>query len=188
MVARSRGRSGAEAVEELDRVTDALLLASRALVSVAATSIAVVDPEVTLPQFRVLVVLATNGNQTMGVLAAAIGVHPSTATRMLDRLVSKRLIARSNPVGNRREVVVSLEPAGRRLVAAVTKNRRAVMSAIVARMSGSARRAAAQGLAAFAAAAGEAPEQAWTLGWGSAIAGHPDHEPTDGKGSRGQRG
>jgi DNA-binding MarR family transcriptional regulator len=187
MAARGRNGSGGEPVEELDRVTDSLLLASRALVSVAATSIAVVDPDVTLPQFRVLVVLATNGRQTMGLLAAEIGVHPSTATRMLDRLVSKRLIVRTNPEGNRREVVVSLEPAGRRLVAAVMKRRRAEMGAIVARMSASARRAAVAGLAAFAEAAGEAPQQSWTLGWGSSIAEHPDHKPSGGGRPRGQR-
>ena len=46
-----------------DSLTDALLTASRALVAVAARSLAAVDDDVTLPQYRALVVLASQRTQ-----------------------------------------------------------------------------------------------------------------------------
>ncbi|HYV60725.1 MAG TPA: MarR family transcriptional regulator, partial [Acidimicrobiia bacterium] len=81
--ARASGRRGRSA-DRTDEVTDAVLDASRALVAVAARSLAGVADDVTLPQYRALVVLATEGAQSLGELAAALGVHTSTATRMCD--------------------------------------------------------------------------------------------------------
>ena len=45
--------------------------------------------EVTLTQYRTLVVLASRGPQGLAGLADAVGVTPATATRMCDRLVKK---------------------------------------------------------------------------------------------------
>ena len=69
----------------LPTVTDAVLRASRALVGVAARSLAEVEDDVTLPQFRALVVLAA-GERQLGELAEALDVHPSSATRLCTRL------------------------------------------------------------------------------------------------------
>src|SRR5215470_9254545 len=102
------------AASELEDVVDAVLRASRALVAVAARSIAQADESVTLPQFRTLVALAARGAQNVGELADEIGVHPSTCTRMCDRLVGKGLIDRAVSAQSRREVEVHLTPAGRR--------------------------------------------------------------------------
>jgi DNA-binding MarR family transcriptional regulator len=148
-----------------DSVTDALLVASRALVAVAARSLASVDDVVTLPQYRALVVLASRGSQTVGQLADALGVHPSTATRLCDRLVSKRLVRRERSADNRRETMVTLSPAGGRIVTRVTERRRRELARIVARIPEAVRRPAVAALNAFADAAGEIPEQAWSLGW-----------------------
>ena len=46
--------------DELEALTDVVLVASRALIAVASRSIAAVDDKVTLPQFRALVVLDVN--------------------------------------------------------------------------------------------------------------------------------
>jgi DNA-binding MarR family transcriptional regulator len=51
-------------------------------------------------------------------------VHPSTITRLCDRLVTKRLVHRGAAT-NRREVSIRLTPKGRRLVDTVTERRRA---------------------------------------------------------------
>ncbi|MGH3283480.1 MAG: MarR family winged helix-turn-helix transcriptional regulator [Streptosporangiaceae bacterium] len=72
-----------------DELVDTVLAASRALVAVAARSLAAAGDEVTLPQYRALVVLAARGPQGTAELAAALAVNPSTATRMCDRLVRK---------------------------------------------------------------------------------------------------
>ena len=77
-----------------DSVVDAVLTASRVLVAVAARSLADVAEEVTLTQYRTLVVLASRGPQSLAALADAVAVTPSTATRMCDRLVRKGLVAR----------------------------------------------------------------------------------------------
>src|ERR1700755_3132100 len=74
-----------------DEVVDAVLAASRPLVAVAARSLATVAEDVTLAQYRVLIELAARGPQRVADLATALGVDRSTATRMCDRLLRKRL-------------------------------------------------------------------------------------------------
>ncbi|MCU1398691.1 MAG: transcriptional regulator, MarR family [Acidimicrobiales bacterium] len=146
-------------------VAEAVLTASRALVAVAARSLATVDAQVTVPQFRALVVLSSRGPQPVGALAEALAIHPSTATRLCDRLVSKRLVRRAVSRENRRETTISLSPAGRDLVDRVTNIRRNEIAAIVARVPVQTRAAMVTALTAFAEAAGEPPINTWMLGW-----------------------
>jgi len=152
--ARASGRRGRSA-DRTDEVTDAVLDASRALVAVAARSLAGVADDVTLPQYRALVVLATEGARSLGELAAALGVHTSTATRMCDRLVRKRLVRRRQSSEDRRAVVLELTPTGRDLVAEVTARRRTEIARIVARVPRTARETLVSALSEFARAAGE---------------------------------
>jgi DNA-binding MarR family transcriptional regulator len=149
----------------VDEVTDAVLLASRALVAVAARSLAAVEHEVTLPQFRALVVLSTRGPLNSGELAAELGIHPSTGTRLCDRLTAKGLVERQTSPESRREVVLVLTPIGLRIVDDVTSTRRKEVATIVGRVPTKLRPAMVQALQAFADAAGEVPDQAWSLGW-----------------------
>ena len=99
-----------------DSVIDAVLSASRVLVAVAARSLGDVAEEVTLTQFRTLVVLASRGPQSLATLAEAVDVTPSTATRMCDRLVRKGLIARRHERGDRRLIRLTLTASGQDLV------------------------------------------------------------------------
>jgi DNA-binding MarR family transcriptional regulator len=149
-------------------VVDAVVGASRALVAIAARSLGAAGEEVTLPQYRALVVLASRGPQRVVDLAGFLDVTASTATRMCDRLARKELIRRHRLSSDRRSVRVSISPAGRELVAAVTQRRRREVQAIVDRMSVSQREQLVATLRMFADAAGEVPEQDWSLGWGSA--------------------
>jgi DNA-binding MarR family transcriptional regulator len=141
--------------DELEVLTDAVLVASRALVAVASRSIAAVDDKVTLPQFRALVVLDISGGSCrVGELAYELRIQASTATRLCDRLVRQRLVRRRVDKDNRREVVVTLTPAGRNLVAKATAIRRAEISAIVARVPVEHRNTIVEGLSVFRHAAG----------------------------------
>lgn len=149
---------------------DALISASRALVAVAARSVAAVGSEVTLPQYRALVVLASRGPQRAVDLATELGVNPSTATRLIDRLLKAGLVGREPLKGDRRAVQVTLRPAGRRMVTAVGRRRRSEVSRIVAAMAPAQRTAAVAALQAFADAAGEVPEPQWWLGFGQSNA------------------
>jgi DNA-binding MarR family transcriptional regulator len=151
--------------ETRDELVDALLGASRALVAVAARSLAELAEDVTLPQYRVLIELAARGPQRPADLAAQLGVDRSTATRMCDRLVRKRLVHRRRLNDDRRGVRISLTAAGRELVAQVSRRRRAEIARIVRRMPHAHRGPAVKALRVFADAAGEVPEQDWSLGW-----------------------
>jgi DNA-binding MarR family transcriptional regulator len=141
---------------ELDAVTDAVLLASRALVAVASRSIAAVDDDVTLQQFRALVVLDREGGRiNVGRLADELQIRPSTATRLCDRLVAKRLVRRRVDPASRREVTVQLTPLARRLVTEVTERRRAEIASILSAVPSPQRHTIVEALMAFCHAAGE---------------------------------
>ncbi len=157
--------SEANGFESDEELVDAVLGASRALVGVAARSLGDVAEEVTLAQYRVLVELAARGSQYVADLASVLRVGPSTATRMCDRLVRKGLISRRRSTTDRRLVKVSLAQPGRDLVVEVTARRRQELSAILARLPAEDRRPVLAALRTFSAAAGEVPEQEWSLGW-----------------------
>lgn len=145
---------------------DAFVSASRALVAVAARSLAGLGEDVTLPQYRVLVELASKGPRRSGDLALALTVNPSTASRMIERLVRKSLVRRTHPPEDRRSVRIAITGQGRRLVSQVTGRRRAEIERILLQVPGASREPLAEALRTFAAAAGEVPEQDWALGWG----------------------
>jgi DNA-binding MarR family transcriptional regulator len=145
----------ASEVSELDAVTDAVLLSSRALVAVASRSIAAVDDDVTLPQFRALVVLDRELGLNVSSLASELRIQPSTATRLCDRLVRKGLADRRTDPSNRREVTMELTSAGRALVREVTERRRAEIASIMAKVPVAQRLAIVDALTAFRVAAGE---------------------------------
>jgi DNA-binding MarR family transcriptional regulator len=146
-------------------MVDAVLSASRVLVAVAARSLADLDEEVTLTQYRSLVVLASRGPQTVAALADALGVTPPTASRLCERLVRKGLVRRRTDRHDRRQVRVALTPAGRRLVDVVTERRRQEISDLLQAVPPDARRSVVAGLQLLADAAGEVPEQDWSTGW-----------------------
>ena len=118
-----------------------------------------------MAQYRVLVELASRGPQRLVDLATALGVDRSTAGRMTDRLVRKRLVYRRRLHEDRRVVRVSLTAPGMELIDEVGRRRRAELASILGRMPNADRRSVLTALRAFAAAAGEVPEQDWSLGW-----------------------
>ena len=154
---RSKGRD--------DGLADAVLTASRVLVGVAARSLAEHESAVSLPQYRALVVLASRGPQRPVDLAHALGVDPSTATRMCDRLAQKRLINRRRDITDRRVVVMDLSASGRRLVDSVTERRRQEIDRILDAVDPRERSTLVQAFTTFGAAAGEIPEVEWERSW-----------------------
>lgn len=143
----------------------AVLSASRVLVGVSARSLTALDEDVTVPQYRALVVLASRGARGIGALAEALLIHPSTATRLCDRLERKQLIDRHVSSESRREVTVDVSVAGSKLLAAVTERRRSEIETIMHAMDGGQRERLIEAFEIFATAAGEIPDDAWKLGW-----------------------
>lgn len=151
-----------------DDVVNALLSASRAMVGLAARSLADLDADVTLPQYRALVVLASRGPQRVVDIATELKVNPSTGTRMCDRLVRKGLIRRYRTAADRRAVRLTLTATGRALVEKVTARRREELTRIVDATASHWHEDTVVALRTFAAASGEVPESEWWLGWASA--------------------
>lgn len=83
----------ARPVDDLDAVLDAVVAGSRVLVAISTRSLAF-GRDVTLPQCRALATLGQIGPQSLVGFAAALGVNPSTATRMCERLIEKGLVLR----------------------------------------------------------------------------------------------
>jgi DNA-binding MarR family transcriptional regulator len=151
--------------DDPERTVAALMAASRAFVGITARSLAALDADVTLPQFRALVVLAMRGPQRPADISAELKVAPSTGTRMCDRLVRKGLVRRARTPSDRRVVRLRLTPAGEDLVDEVIRRRREELAAIVDATSEHWRPTVTAALHAFAEAAGELPDQEWWLGW-----------------------
>jgi len=140
-----------------DPVVDALLRANRALVAITARSLSAVNADVTLAQFRSLVVLATAGPQTVSALADRLAVHASTMTRMCNRLVARGLVVRAPSAVDRREVVIALTSMGTSVVEKVMTARRKELDEVMRRMGEEDRTAVVVALDKFAHAAGVTP-------------------------------
>ena len=166
MMAAARAASACNPTEPAPAsadVVEAVLGASRALLALAARSLAGIAEEVTLPQYRALVVIASRGPQRVADLAQALGVNPSTATRMCDRLVRKGLVRRRALPADRRVVRLHLTAAGRRLVEEVTGVRRAEIAQILGTLPAAERAQMVELFSRFSAAAGEVPDRDWQL-------------------------
>ncbi len=148
-------------------MTDAFVQASRALVAVAVRSLGEVPGDVTLAQYRALVVLASRGKQRAAELAHELGVAPSSATRLCDRLSRKGLIERRTSPDSRREIEIEVTDVGRALVDQVTVVRRQEIALILGAIPKARWSPLIEALEEFADAAGEVPDQAWSLGWPS---------------------
>lgn len=140
-----------------DEVVTAVLTASRLLVSVSARSLAAVEETLTLPQFRMLVVLDSRGAMNISRLGEHLDVIPSTAMRMVDRLAAAGMLEREPDPGNRRQILIALTGKGRSTVRQATERRRAEIARIVAAMPQGQRAGLIRALRAFSEAGGEPP-------------------------------
>ncbi len=144
---------------------DEVLAASRGLLGVVARSLAPALEDVTVPQFRLIVLVVSLGPTRSGDLADRLAVGPSTLTRNVDRLVAGGWVERRPGADNRREVRIAATDRGRALVDEVTERRRRELEAIVAGMPEQDRAVAVAGMAAFRRAMGEpAPEEVSAFG------------------------
>ncbi|WP_334171969.1 MarR family winged helix-turn-helix transcriptional regulator [Sinomonas sp.] len=144
---------------------EAVLRASRALLGVVARSVAEALESVTLPQFRVLVVLASSGPVPIGILAAKLGSVPSTFSRFLDRMQEAGLVTRQPSPDSRREVLIALQPRGAAIVEEATERRRLAIGEILEGLDRTERAAIVAAMDEFSAGArAPAPETLLILG------------------------
>jgi DNA-binding MarR family transcriptional regulator len=133
----------------------------------AARTLAPIEEQLTASQWRALVVVAERQGTALHEVASALGVHPSTATRTCDRLVSAGLISRNDDPDDRRYLALTATDAGRQLVTSVYSARRQEILDALERMPLASRRRLAATLQDFAAAAGETGTSSqWDLTFG----------------------
>jgi len=172
VMATARGEVAGSPVT--DSQVYAVMVAAQALVGVAAQGVSEVGDRVTLPQLRVLMLVATRGGLNLGALAESMGVHPSNASRACDRLVDAGLLARNESVLDRRNLTLELTSEGQSLIDELISRRRSAISTILERLPESRRRTLANAMLAFAEAAGETHgDSAWKLGWPRASSRRP---------------
>lgn len=133
-------------------------LATRDLVGVALRSVA--DLEVSLSQFRLLVVVHELGRPSSTRCAQALGVVGSSITRLADRLDASGHLIRATDPDNRSVVVLELTDAGRRVVERVTTSRRHQLGQALDRLDAGERAACVAVLAKLHDALAEAPDEA----------------------------
>src|SRR5438045_3806188 len=112
-MARTSGTTGETGlVVDVGPVVDG----SKVVAAAIALSLAATDSKVTLPQLRVLVMVDSRGPLNMTAVADGLAVNASNASRTCDRLVTGGFLGRVEDPADRRNVVLSLTPAGRRLL------------------------------------------------------------------------
>lgn len=105
------------------------------------------EADVSMPQIATLVLLDDLGDLTPSALAAKLGRSPSATSRLLDGLVQKGWVTRTEDPADRRRKRVALAPDGRAFIQAFEATRAGAQAAIMADLSDDER---AQVLAAFA--------------------------------------
>jgi DNA-binding MarR family transcriptional regulator len=153
-VASARSEPAPDVVEEV-------LTATRALIALSTRSLGALAEDLSAAQYRTLVVLASRGPRPLVDLAQSLGVNPSTAGRMCDRLARKGFVRRHRDRQDRRIVVVSLSGQGRRVLDEATAARRAVIAQALSALSVEQQRAAGAALRELSCAVGEVPDRAW---------------------------
>ncbi len=145
---------------------ESVMAASRVLIGISAQSLAAVEDSVTLPQFRILVILDSRGPIGLAALATAMGVHPSNATRACDRLVALGLLTRRDNPDDRRYLALELTESSHQLIDTVMSLRRRAIEAVLQRLAPVDRDRLGHAMGTFALAGDEPdPQHLWALGW-----------------------
>jgi long-chain acyl-CoA synthetase len=92
---------------------------------------ALAQMDLTLPQYRVLGILAEGSAAASG-LAGRLAVRPSSVTAIIDGLLAKGLVDRRHEEGDRRRIALRLTYAGARTVAEADRAVDAYLASIAA--------------------------------------------------------
>lgn len=138
---------------------ESVMRASRALVGITAASIMTVDDVVTVPQLRVMMMIATRGAMNLAAVADALQVNPSNASRLVDRLLRVGLVDRREAPTDRRNIALTLTADGQALVDGVIRHRRNAIRRALRQMTPERRDLLATVLEDFATAAGEPAQE-----------------------------
>ena len=105
------------------------LALSRAIVAAAPAATCIIreiaarytSRDISFPKFRALAVIHRSPNADLSTIAAHLALTLSATSRLVDALVSKKLLLRKPRRDNRRKVRLTLTAAGRRALDATTR-------------------------------------------------------------------
>ncbi len=163
--------AGEQDEQDFSAQVDAAMWAARVFVAVIAESLEEVESTLTPPQLRALVIIATRGPVNLTTVAEALGVHPSNATRLCERLVQAGFVARTQSAHDRRHLQLEPTRGGARLVNSVMERRRRALERVLAGMSVEERQQLASAFHVFAGAAGEVTDDGTWPAWNGRRAG-----------------
>lgn len=145
--------------EAAEAMVTQLLLAARLLVAITARSLAHVEAaqKLTMPQFRTLVCLYSSGPMSISDMASELGVNPSTAQRMANKLSDMHLLTRE-VIGKQHNIVrLRLSDQGNAIVTDVHRRRKNEIAAIVKEMPDGQYQALIEALESFSRAGNVSP-------------------------------
>lgn len=114
----------------LDTLTDAMMHASRALVTTSMREVSRDAPDLTVHEYRSLVVLVMHGAQRPSDVATKLGTSKATATRLVDRMVAKGLFEKYQDPDDGRAMLCTLSEKGEALVTELFASRRAAFAGL----------------------------------------------------------
>lgn len=126
-------------------------IAARSLLALSARASLDLPGNVSLTQLRALAAAEEAGPCSLGVLAEALMISTSSASRLVDRLTAIGVLDRRPSTVSRRELILEVTPRGKRLLRRHEVSRRAAFAEVLARMSPSDVRALLRGLEAVGA-------------------------------------
>lgn len=160
--------AGTEPDPELGQQVAAVMYAAQTLVGIAVSSLNEVQDVISLPQLRILALVADRGPLNVNAVAAAAGIHPSNASRACDPLVTRGLLTRRTSAADRRQVELVATEQGQDVLSSVMRHRRSAVAGILERMAPGRRVGLVRALTDFTAAADEMTQDAlWH--WNSPI-------------------
>lgn len=146
---------------DLEQLVEEVLFVSRALFGVTIRSITSVSGEITLLQYRTLVVLASRGPQRMAELREELGTQAPAVTRLCNRLAERGLVERQ-PIGGTRELEVCITAKGAQLIEDVFTERRRELVRIVDSIAPERRDEVKEALQLLGKATGEPRDLPWS--------------------------
>jgi len=81
----------------------------------------VLNLNLTMPQFKIVLLLSIEGSLRMSYIASKLGVSLATATGIVDRLVEQKLVVREMEPHDRRVVLCHLSAKGEKMVMGIWK-------------------------------------------------------------------
>jgi DNA-binding MarR family transcriptional regulator len=125
MVSDVADEPAADDQPDLAQPLERLMRAAVGLTTVALSDAA--PPDLTLQQWRALVVLGRDGTLRVGDVAARIGISLPSASRLVGRLEEHGYVSTARDERDRRGTIVSLTDHGARVRRAVIERRRFLM-------------------------------------------------------------